>query len=739
MKKYKDSGIKEVTYDDLNQEKAIREKFETAKDRASKIDSRSVKASVYNLIDDYSFDTDGLISFSPGWCLAVYRLGKPVTYTRLYSRSSGETITGAFERSGTPLIISDECLSVSVDRSKGSHTKILNASLKGQTNYLSSNAILPGDWLLAWIHNDINTTNRIISQIQEGKPCNKFMDGLKFVGRVHSIRKTVRVDGSSNKETSYSLQGVGFDELNTQFFYDVMVATAAGMNRDSNISRFMAQLGLNWSRFINAKAVKAGKIKDNVSDLIVALIETIVGKGISGDIADKYTVLAETDLRASKKDKKTKDKELTQSQQIDKLVSKEAQDGNTAIKRAIAAAGGGVKRGRVDLNAPVAKITYSQSDRECPFAYLIPVSVAKVLGRESFEKTKSQKGVFGYSDILETLIGVQQYIPNADSSFQSMYPVIDTNKCDYNSSRKFCKEPLKGSYLPIEGSFVNKPLWGVLQQFLNPTINEMYTALKPNINGEVLPTIVARQIPFSSDTLIENTGFPLTRFLSMPRWRIDPIMVKGLDVGRSNATRFNIVHVYGDPSVYASKKMAIPARQIMLNPPIVDTVDLARSGAKAYMQMVNCALPDVTNVGLHSGSGGARVFMEAIADWTFGSHLTLNGTIQTAGIQTPIAEGDNIEFEGVAYHIESVSDSCGIGMGGAKTFSTTLQITNGMPIDQETDYKSEFPRYPGFAKTSTTKDIDLRSDAVLVDSRTNLDGDDSTITSQDPGRTVENE
>jgi hypothetical protein len=62
------------------------------------------RAVVYDLLSDYTFDNDGYIAPSPGWCLAVYRLGKPITYTRLYAKSSGETITGAFERSSKPLI-----------------------------------------------------------------------------------------------------------------------------------------------------------------------------------------------------------------------------------------------------------------------------------------------------------------------------------------------------------------------------------------------------------------------------------------------------------------------------------------------------------------------------------------------------------------------------------------------------------------------------------------------------------
>jgi hypothetical protein len=390
-----------------------------------------------------------------------------------------------------------------------------------------------------------------------------------------------------------------------------------------------------------------------------------------------------------------------------------------------------------------AQVLYSTQEG-VPFSYILPVSVAKVLGKEVFEKSK--KDVFSYADILETIIGVQEYgtSPKEEDPSKGFTPLLKADGYKENFSHKFCKQPLRGTVLPTtEISFINKPLWSILDQMRNPSINEMYTALKPNNQGKVLPTLVVRQIPFSTDSIKQHPGFPLTRFLSMPRWKVSPSMVKSLDVGRSNATRFNMVHVYGNASVYENSQLVSLPRQIVQNPPIVDFLDIARSGLKPYMQTVSCALPDLIRIENDGQDGksidsNARVWMEAIADWTMGSHLSLNGTIELAGIQEPIAEGDNLEFEGVAYHIESFSINCSESSNGDKNFTTTLSLSNGMPIDQETEYKKDFPRYPGFGKTASALGLfSNNGEWSLIDINSNVEGDPAVVATQDPGRTID--
>jgi hypothetical protein len=142
------------------------------------------------------------------------------------------------------------------------------------------------------------------------------------------------------------------------------------------------------------------------------------------------------------------------------------------------------------------------------------------------------------------------------------------------------------------------------------------------------------------------------------------------------------------------------------NKPIRDDVDIMRSGIRPYMTTVDCWVDDTV------GKAPTQ-WMSLIADWTIGSHLTLNGTIELYGVQAPIAEGDNVSFDGVIYHVMGVEHNAQMNPdGGNKAWSTTLQVTNGMRNTdnlQVTNASTEndvtqglLPVYPGFDKLDNT-------------------------------------
>lgn len=591
------------------------------------------RAATYDLLLDYNASAGALqevidpttIGTTPGWVIAVIRLGRPQSFSRRTMRSTGKATEGAFTRKTAPLIITDDCRDLTISCSKRSHVKTLAATLRPGKNYLSRDAMQPGDWMMAWCLNNEEDLERVVKQIRNGEPANGQRDGLKFVGRVHNIRKHLSQNPSGDRETTYTLQGLGFAELDTAFFYDMALATTAATH--NLMSLFMAQIGLNWSEFSESEQLQAGRLKDNSGKILEALVNIIVGKGPGADV-------------------------------------------NAGIDRLAAGSGLNV--------AP-------QANKEAPYAYLVPRSVGALLGLDTVNGTKA--GLFGYADVLETLIGVQEYENKDDNTFGSFVPELDASS---TGARKRCREILKGTFLPVNPSFVNRPLWQVLQQYCNPAINEMYTALRVNDLGAVVPTLVVRQIPFTTESAAERQDFKLTRFLSLPRWKLHPTLVSVLDIGRSDATRVNMVHVYGEASTYASNRSI--TNQMVRNPPIFDELDIQRSGMRPLMKTVQCAVEDQLEA--------PRSWMEAIADWSFGSQYTLNGSVDCWGIQSPIAEGDNIELEGVAYHVEGITHRCAM-QGDSRVFRTVLELSNGMPVDQE-EATADFPRYPGFRNVELT-------------------------------------
>lgn len=639
------------------------------------------RAGKYNLIQDYfaSESKDGVVNpativddtyvtADPYWILAVFRLGSPVSFSRREGKSNKNASDGALLRNNKPLVITDDCFSISVTSSKSNHLKTMSASLKQTTvNYLVE--VLPGDYVLGWIMNNRTKFESVqdrLDKLDPDDPCNRFMDGLKFVGRIDDVYKSLNVDPhTGTKNVMYAIKASGFQELDTQLYYDYALASSDVMKQD--IGTYLARLGSSINK-IFGQQTKGQIEQDNVNRIVPELVDLIVGTGPKRE----NTILVRND------------------------------DGTN-------------------------QAATPSTNNDSPYAYLVPLSVGHVLGRHAADNDDKVAGVMSYAQLMEMVIGTQAY--SNMSGYQMFVPDIDPDNERTAVNRKFTKQPMMGTFLPMMPDFANRPLWSVFQQYLNPAINELYTALKVNDKGLVVPMVTMRQIPFTTDAFVQpsdpppdandlnlaggeegpmtagqylRTNFPVakanhntTKFLDLPRWKIPATLVRGMNVGRSNASRVNFVHVYGQSAYLADSNVPIQAQMIQ-NPPIRDDLDIMRSGMRPYMMTVECWVND--QVGKVAG-----YWMGLIADWTMGSHLTLNGNIELYGVQSPIAEGDNVEFEGIVYHVMTVTHTANINPGnGMKDWSTSLAVCNGMR-DIDTNETSVQPLYPGLKKDDNTK------------------------------------
>lgn len=621
------------------------------------------RAGSYDLSADFdeSADTFDYGSSDAHWVVAVVRLGMPLSFSRQKNGSVTKDVTqGALLRAQAPLVITDDCLHLTVSHNKRGHMGQLSATLKQtDVNYLVE--VLPGDWVLAWIVNNSSDFESLRERLNWGETCNGFKDGLKFVGRVHDLRKSFSLDPEhGTKSSSYSLSCVSFSELESQFFYDPLLTSKDSQERD--LGTWLARLGYDVEALFGEWSEK-GISPNNINQISKTLLDLIIGKGPPA--------------------------------------------GNSASIQVDAIAGSQVSQS-------------PSTQTEAKFAYLIPSMVGQLLGRKPQE---ASKGVFSYADILELLQGVQTY-ENKKGDWKVFIPRLDDDQS--SPRRRITGTDMLGTFLPYMPEFANRPIWQVLKQYSNPTINEMYTTLRVNPEGLVMPTVVFRQIPFTTEAFVpaapvshplapdafgppaelatglDETPIAVTKFLDLPRWKIPLVMIQGGDVGRSDATRTNFVHVYGNASYQANNVSA--SIQIVQAPPIRDDLDIMRAGLRPYSATVECFVSD--QVGEVPGQ-----WMKLIADWTIGSQFTLNGNLQLHGIQAPICVGDNIEFDKVVYHVESVTHQVGIDPGGKKRWTTQLALTNGMrsdlPDGETTDVPSggdivRFPIYPGFEPDDNT-------------------------------------
>jgi mRNA-degrading endonuclease RelE of RelBE toxin-antitoxin system len=322
-------------------------------------------------------------------------------------------------------------------------------------------------------------------------------------------------------------------------------------------------------------------------------------------------------------------------------------------------------------------------------AYAIPNQIAKLLG------IKNARNI---SDINKYYLGVWDSV-NGFVSFFKEYEEPEKksdSKKESNPKTFFkTKTELQGARQVSFEDFQTVKVWSLLQDYSNPVINESYTCYRLCPDGRVYPSVIVRQKPFNTRNYEEKGPVSVhTKFLDLPRWKISGNLITNLSIGRSDQGRINFVQVFSRSLSIDSNFDA--ALQIQNGNYVEDSLDVLRHGRKPYIVTCNYNPPSTKDGMVYK----AREWAYLMADWLFNGHLKLNGTIQTVGIEEPICVGDNLEFDNVVYHIETITHSINISPDGVKTFRTNLSLSMGMddnsnkqgPIYGEMDHTDSFSK-----------------------------------------------
>lgn len=593
----------------------------------------------YDILADFGLkDTEAdQITLNAGCVVAFYRHRYPVTFSRATGESFSTNVGRATELS-QPLVVADDVAMATVSSSKTSHIDSLNGSLRPGLNYLAE--VMPGDYVFCWMVQSQEAVKDLVSRLKDGKACNEFNDGLKFFGKLSGMRKRLQVMPDGKKLSNFVFNAVGFSEFDGSIYFEpYLQLKSIGLMSD-----WLQKYGVELNKVI----AKSGQ-GIRVNDIIPALLQVFFGRGVPTNLG-----LADNGPRLT-----------------------------------------------------------AGSDN--PYSFVVPTEVAKVFGVITGSKPH---GLIAYTDLLEVVHGIQSYggdltvdasnvMPTEDDAGFTQNPagkVFQPDGAEYYTNRKvhFTNKYQLGTFMPsVPATSGQKTAWSLISQFLNSTVNEIYTAMRTNAQGKIYPTFVLRQLPFSSGLLSESfvpkpidtadgpkptkhTNVPplvpnpknviTTKFLELPRWRIHPVFLKNFDIGRSDALRFNFIHVQGE---VGAKTGASMTGAFVRDPPIRDDLDIARSGLRPYMKTVPCAPEDIVN-------RGAGAWMYLLSDFLMGQHLTLTGNLESEGIQQPIVVGDNIEFDETVLHIEGVVHNFQSDGSGNRRFNTSLSLTHGVNAKQAT-------------------------------------------------------
>jgi hypothetical protein len=547
------------------------------------------------------------------------------------------------------IIISDDVISVAVSTAKGNPNHTLQATLAplgtskvrktGETSTSTSDnnivdylqRMAPGDWIMCWIVKGTEQQKDLIKKLRaQDSRVNGFDSGLKFIGQVMNINESFRTSTNGMKSKRFTVSAAGFNQYNSQIFYSPFIGAKA--NTPTGAAVFINTFYKNLEQDVVSKVYdKREGGPLNIQKQLKVLHQTLLGPG----------------------------------------------PGNGNENEKIRSTNG---------------------------AFGVPAEVAKVLGR------RKENGKFTtYADICTVILGVQKFSEKEEefgggalgpSYFELADPATQNDGNKYGAYYE-PPEALNNLFLKGRKALAVSPTMGgtvysMLQQVSNSAINEMYFTLRPEPTkeGNILPTMVCRQLPFADKLIEEIDNFSYTNYFEMPRFRLNPKTVLGYDLSRSEALRLNTV--MARMSVVNAK----PGGQTFLDGMAVeagnwafDANDIKRHGQRFYPVNIDQAVITLNET---DNFTTVRKYAAFVTSVIANQHLKYTGNVQTVGIHAPICVGENCEFNDIVFHIEGVAHTYQVSEGGLPSFRTTLSLSHGVHKNGKLDALNDAHAYELF-------------------------------------------
>lgn len=531
---------------------------------------------------DSTDESDAVNQSSPTWVL---------TFVRFENRDTlrNQDIPPLEVNNNDPLVVENDCISVTTTMNKGTLTPSMEATLKEtDVNYLT--AVAPGDFVFVNMLNWESDARDLAIRANNGDPINGPDDGFKGLFKVQSVRKSYLVnEQTGEKSVSYKIDAYGFTEFNNTIYFNQNLLASGSQD---NYTLFIRRLSSDWANLISPKGFF------NLQKIISILITSFIGNGINtSDLSD--------DLKS---------------------------------------------------HLPTANTQF-----------YVPLLVGSLLG---IPRVTAAKDIYNY------LFGIQGYSTNQNQTLsQGLNPQLKSNF--FGPGFHYTTTEVYGDAFFMPEFWNANKAWSIINQYLNNPLNEIYTCYKLSNDGRIYPTVVFRQIPFTTQDFESrfNISPSNTKFLNIPRWKIDSSIVYNFDIGRDEAARVNFFQYYSRVGLINDTGGAGPAQEVAAINYVFDSDDVKRSGLRP--SIVSGMFDPYISAGPRS-----PIWAKIMADSVMGSQLKLNGTLECIGIDNPICIGDNLEFEGIVFHIESVIHSCFIDpVSGVKRFKTILKLSSGISIN----------------------------------------------------------
>lgn len=572
----------------------------------------------------------------------------------------------------TMRIVTNDATSVTVSNTKSSFGKTAQITLKSTDDFYPS-IVSNGDWCFIWMVDNETSKREIqnfLGQIASGGTAGdnliKYDSGLKFAGRIISCSNSDSVQGSGQRTLTQSVSAQSFLEFASTVYYTGTIVKLEPVTPVNGVGVLTAEA--------NAQRIQDAVVQQQIAQSL---------EGYTKKLADAFKVLMERDPTYHSPDR---------------------------IICMYYLLSMGI--GKPQELLPGVPTTFNSG-------ISIPSKVAAI-----FNKPKASK----LWELVDIHAGIQKFKPDDRAWYKGFVPTL---KKGLSQNMKDTGTPTKG-YVPFKFElWSNMSLWNIFSKHLNPVVNEMFTSLRLGQNGNLNLTLTIREKPFSSGLfnsiaanekyytgksgtvpsvktvkkpaddssppeqsiqgLSSNKKDPVYRTLfgEVPRWVINESIVKSYSASTNENARVNFVMVWGRSGQAEMLNPAINLDSFMsqqfangnyyLNPG-----DISRNGLRSSIMESHYD----TYFSDRSAPSYAKLWARQNADWAFNGHLKLNASLTLNGVQDPIVEGDNLEYRGILYHIESVTHNATLAASGQKTWTTTLSLSNGMLASSFDDLNS---------------------------------------------------
>ena len=171
------------------------------------------------------------------------------------------------------ITVTSDILKIQTSATKANYLTTAEITLSsGQYNYQA--LLAPGDHALIWINNGASDRDDVMLRAATGSPANEFMSGLKFVGKVNSVRSVYVFMPNGTKTLRYNITLKGFSEFGDMIYYNPGMDPGTSNPNSPDSPLIFQSISKKWTDYL----LKQGGLT-GAQDLLQFCVDVFLGPG----------------------------------------------------------------------------------------------------------------------------------------------------------------------------------------------------------------------------------------------------------------------------------------------------------------------------------------------------------------------------------------------------------------------------------------------------------------------------